>query len=157
MAEARTHSLLIPKFLFPFLNPSIPLLIFIFASAMRTKESTHCPLYSWFPLPLFLGLFLGLSWRGSQAWLVIVTWPHGGKIGTHAQTQMGSSLHTHLHTYKQKWQRGEQEAVLPSLNTPWAKPGENDKVGGGGGGIPFQMSDMAWSIHMLVKVCQAGG
>lgn len=36
-----THPLLIPQFLSCRLQPSIPLLVFISASVMRTKESTH--------------------------------------------------------------------------------------------------------------------
>ena len=40
-AGAHTHPLLIPQFLSSRLQPSIPSLVFISASVMRTKESTH--------------------------------------------------------------------------------------------------------------------
>lgn len=103
-AGANTHTLLIPEFLSSHLQPSIPSLIFISASVMRTKESTH----SFAPsLPSSLSLLsssLGLFRQGLQSWLAIVTWPHGGKIGTHAQTHTGPSAHTciRIHAYVAK-------------------------------------------------------
>lgn len=42
---------------------------------------------------------LGLFRQGSQAWLAIVTWPHGGKIGTNVQTHTHTRTSTHAHKF----------------------------------------------------------
>lgn len=103
--RAHTHPLLIPQFLSSRLQPSIPLLVFISASVMRTKESTHsfAPTLPSSLSPL-LSPSLGLFRQGSQAWLAIVTWPHAGKIGTHAQTHTKEWPRVYMLTH----QRGEK-------------------------------------------------
>lgn len=78
-----THSsLLIPRFLSSRLPASaiypFTRLYLCFSDEDKRKHSIICPPF------LSLILSRGLFRQGSQAWLAIVTWPHGGKIGTHA-------------------------------------------------------------------------
>lgn len=87
-------------------------------------------LIRWLPgTPSLLSSSLGLFRRDSQAWLAIVTWPHGGRTGTHKQTHARPGTHTHIHTNKCKasthmWHGGGQGPVLLGLITPWARPRE---------------------------------
>lgn len=69
-----------------------------FSDEDKGKHSLICSLPAQLYHPL-LSPSLGLFRRGSQAWLTIVTWPHGGNIGTHAQTHTGPCTHTYVYTY----------------------------------------------------------
>lgn len=76
-AGANTHPQLIPEFLSARLQPPVPSLIFISASVMRTKESTHsfAPPPPWYALPPF---FFTWSLRARLAGLIsncdLTTW-----------------------------------------------------------------------------------
>lgn len=96
--------------------------------------------------PSLLSSSLGLFRQGLQAWLAIVTWPHGGKIGTHAQTHTGPSTHTYVYAYTHMWQRGGQGPVLLGLITPRARPRDKEGVGEEGV-LPFLMSPIARRTH----------
>lgn len=121
---------------------------------MRTKESTHSFAPSLPPSlpspPSLLSSSLGLFRQGLQAWLAIVTWPHGGKIGTHAQTHTGPSTHTYVYAYTHMWQRGGQGPVLLGLITPRARPRDKEGVGEEGV-LPFLMSPIARRTRTLGK------
>lgn len=56
--------------------------------------------------PSLLSSSLGLFRRDLQAWLAIVTWPHGGKTGTHKQTytRPGTQTHALMHPRTCSWE-----------------------------------------------------
>lgn len=107
---AHTHPLLIPGFLSSRLQPSIPSFVFISASVMRTKESTHsfAPYFpSSFPPPF------SFSWS-LQAMLA-------GLISNCDLTAWWKDWHTctntriHIHTYVAK---GRTRASSARSNYP---------------------------------------
>lgn len=100
-----------------------------FSDEDKGKHSLICSLLPQFSTPL-LSPFLGLFRQGLQAWLAIVTWPHGGKIGTHAQT------HTciHIHTYVAK---RRTRASFARSNYPLSKAQRHWGGWRGGGNFAF--------------------
>lgn len=142
-------------------NPSVSVLLsptihpfthlyLCFSDEDKGKHSLICSLLPQFPLPLLFPS-LGLFRQGSQAWLAIVTWPHGGKIGKHAQTHTGVCTHTYVYAYTCTWQGGGQGQVLLGLITPWARPTDNEGAGEKGV-MPFLMSAIARRTHTWKSV-----
>lgn len=114
-----------------------------FSDEDKGKHSLIFSLLSQFSPPL-LSTSPGLFRQGSQAWLAIVTWPHGGKIGTHTQTHTGACTHTCIQTYVER--RGQGPVSL-GLITPWARPRDNQGAGEEEGVLPFLMSAIARRTH----------
>lgn len=104
-AGAHTHPLLIPQFLSSRLQPSIPSLVFISASVMRTKESTHSFAHS---LPSSLPPPFSFSWS-LQARLTglinncdLTAWWKHWHTGTKTHRSMYTHICIHIHAYVAK-------------------------------------------------------
>ncbi len=117
-AGAHTHPLLIPQFLSSRLHPSIPSLVFIFASVMRTKESTHSfalSLRSSLPPPFSSSWSLQERLAGLISNCDLTAW---WKDWLARANTLGACTHTYVQSYTHMWQSGGQEPVLLSLITP---------------------------------------
>lgn len=75
-----------------------------FSDEDKRKHSIICSPF------LSLILFCGLFRQGSQAWLAIVTWPRGGKIGTHAPRRSWAQAHTKMYVQTHKCGKKENQS-----------------------------------------------
>lgn len=122
-----TLILLIPQFLSSHL-PSLTIhpftrLYLCFSDEEKKKALNH--LLTLPPPTLSPHLFR----QGSQAWLAIVTWPHGGKIGTctHRREHVHTQMHVLTHNCGKEDDKGQFSWVWSSL-----EQGTVRELGGGG-------------------------
>ena len=133
-AGAQTHPLLIPQLLSSRLQPSIPSLVFISASVMRTKESTHS-----FAPPCIVSWSLQARLAGLISNCDLTAWWKDW----HTRT----NTHRSMYTYTHMWQREWRGPVLLGLINPWAWPQDKGGAGEEERVLPFLMSAIACRIH----------
>lgn len=140
-AGANSHPLLIPQFLSSRLQPSIPSLIFISASVMRTKKSTHSlaprplPSLPQPPIPCFPPsippLFFARSLQARLAGLIsncdLTTWwkDWHAQTSAHEARRTGTRIDASAHMWL-----GGQGPVLLGSNYPPSQA-TREKMGGG--------------------------
>lgn len=109
-AGAHTHPLLIPQFLSSRLHPSIPSLVFISASMMRTNESTHLFALS-FPSSLPLSFSFSWSLQERLAGLIsncdLTTWWKDWHARTNTHGSMYTHMYMHTHTCGKEVDKGQ--------------------------------------------------
>lgn len=121
-----------------------------FSDEDKGKHSLIFSLLSQFSPPL-LSTSPGLFRQGSQTWLAIVTWPHGGKIGAHTQTHTGACTHTCIQTYVAK---RRTRASFAGSNYPLSKAQRQPRGWRGGGSFAFSnVSHRSQDTHMHLKKC----
>lgn len=151
-AGAHTHPLLIPQFLSSRLQPSIPSLVFISASVMRTKESTHSfsPSFpSFLPPPFYFSRSLQARLAGLISNCDLTAWWKDWH--THTNTHRSMYTHICIQTYVAK---RRTRASFSGSNYPLSKAQRQPRGWRGGGSFAFSnVSHRSQDTHMHLKKC----
>lgn len=121
-AGAHTHPLLIPQFLSSRLQPSIASLVFISASVMRTKESTHSfvpSLPSSLPHPFSFSWSLQARLAGLISNCDLTGWWKDWHTCRNTHRSVYTHICIHMHTYVAK---RRTRASFARSNYPLSKP-----------------------------------